>query len=522
LVRFRRLRPAYVAIAAVSVLAWAALISIDAFERFYVFSRGHEGYQLDELMVLFVILAIDLLIILGLRNADLRREIGRRRSAEREAASLARYDALTGIANRRHFGEEFERRIVEAAGTSQRLGLLLLDLDRFKTVNDVHGHDAGDLLLRVVADRLRETVRREDVIARLGGDEFVVLISDVADKEAIVRTAKRILQVIQLPIETVAFLRDISVSIGIAVYPEDGEAASLLLQRADMAMYQAKAQGRNTFAVFDRQLGLLMRERADLEQQLKEALRHGEIVPHYQPYMNLATGQVVGVEGLARWRHPTRGLLVAGEFVPIAEEAGLIGEIFLTMLEQVCQDARQWAEPLEVAVNVSPLQFRDPRLPDKILSLLARHRFPPRRLEIEITESALVQDVAAAKAVVCALREAGIHVSLDDFGTGYSSFRHLHELPFDKLKIDQSFIQRLEGDDTTRKVVLAILELSRALGLITVAEGIETPAQAAWMAGEGCELGQGFLYSQAVPAACIAEMLALPAVLSACPASGRG
>ncbi len=496
--RVRSIRPVYLAIIVAAVALQVFLVSSDAFDVIHDYSRAHEDWEIDEFFTVFIVLTLAFAAVLGVRANDMRREIGRRMKAEADAERLARHDPLTGLPNRRMLEEEFDRRIAGFRAADSRIAVMLLDLDRFKVVNDTYGHRAGDTLLQEVASRLTEAVRPQDFVARLGGDEFALLISNAAEKDVVFRVAKRVLAAVAEPLVTDRYRGDVTVSIGIAVYPGDGQDTDTLMQRADAAMYQAKASGRNTYAVFNRELDKLVRERMEVELELRDAIRNGDIVAQYQPLIDLTTRSIVGFEALARWRHPTRGLVSAQEFIAIAEDAGLISDIFVAVLNEACEHGRTWDPELTVAVNVSPTQFRDPRLAEKILTVLNETGFPPERLEIEITESALVVDVEATRRTIEALKATGISIVLDDFGTGYSSLRHLHELPFDKIKFDQSFVRRLGADEESRKIIDSIIGLSHALGLITVAEGIETAQEADWITEHGSELGQGFLFSKPI------------------------
>ncbi|QDL91685.1 EAL domain-containing protein [Paroceanicella profunda] len=503
-----RWRP-YLIIAIIAFAVQALLVSLDSFEWFFTFSRDHETLELDEIFTVFIVLSLALIAVLVLRTGELRHEIRRRQMAETHAGVLARFDSLTGVPNRRLYHEELAARIGRARTVGAGFSALLLDLDRFKTVNDTYGHATGDLLLQTVSDRLRANLRPEDFLARLGGDEFAVLMDHGATgTEPVLRVAQRILASVDQPFSLGAVETRVSVSIGIAGFTGDAEDAETLMQRADLAMYQAKSAGRNTYAVFDPALDSTLRARISLEAELRLALRVGGIRPHYQPLYDLATGRLTGFEALARWEHPERGLLQAETFVPIAEDAGLLPEIFPVILAHVVRDARLWPPDLSIAINTSPSQLRDRDFARRVLNVLGDAGFPPARLEIEITETALVNDLDAARDIMITLKEAGVRVSLDDFGTGYSSLRHLRELPFDKIKIDRSFVHRLDHGEDSEKIVRSMIQLSQALGLISVAEGIETDGEADWLRAQGCDMGQGFLFSQALPASEATDLLA--------------
>ncbi|WP_198670445.1 bifunctional diguanylate cyclase/phosphodiesterase [Oceanicella sp. SM1341] len=495
-----RRRP-YVVVFVVAFLAQILLVSLDSFECFYQYSRAHEDLELDEIFTVFVVLSLALVAVLVLRTRELYREVSRRQAAENNAAVLARYDALTGVPNRRLYQEELEDRIALARATGRGFSVLLLDLDRFKSVNDTYGHATGDMLLQTVTDRLKGNLRAEDFLARLGGDEFAVLMThDGTGSETVLRVAQRILASIDQPFSLGTVESRVSVSIGIAGFPGDAEDAGALMQRADLAMYQAKSAGRNTYAVFDSALDSSLRARIALEAELRLALCNGGIRPHYQPLHDLASGALTGFEALARWEHPERGLLTADTFIPVAEDAGLPPQIFPVILGHVVEDARDWPEALTIAINTSPSQLRDRAFATRVLEVLDSAGFAPGRLEIEITETALVNDLEAARDIMNTLKAAGVRVSLDDFGTGYSSLRHLRELPFDKIKIDRSFVHRLDGSEDSEKIVRSIINLTRSLGLVSVAEGIETIGEADWLRAQGCDMGQGFLFSRPMPA----------------------
>lgn len=496
-----RIRPVYLVIIAVAVALQIALISVDTFDLLYIYSRAHEDYELDEALTIFFVLTLALAAVLWVRTRDLQREIRFRRQAEETAAVLARRDALTGLPNRRLLHEEFERRLAGPQRHRKHLGVLLLDLDRFKLINDTYGHAAGDRLLQTVSDRITSVLGETDFLARLGGDEFAILITTDPGNEELFRVAQRILSAVAMPFETEnGVYSDVTVSIGIAVCPTDGETNDVLLKRADQAMYQAKAAGRNTYALFDKTLDRMLHARMDMEKELGAAVRDRRIFPFYQPLFDLARMEPVGIEALARWDHPTRGLIEAEEFIGLAEDAGLIGDVFTMMLEQVCIDAAGWELKLPVAVNVSPSQFRDPDLAEKITSVLDRHGFDPNFLEIEVTETALLVDVELTRETLASLKQRGIRIALDDFGTGYASLRQLRELPFDKVKIDGSFVHRLSRDAESRKIVSSIIGLGAALGLATIAEGIESEEEAAWVKDHGCPFGQGFQFVRPVAA----------------------
>jgi diguanylate cyclase (GGDEF)-like protein/PAS domain S-box-containing protein len=432
----------------------------------------------------------------------------------RRSEALVRYhaehDALTGLPNRRVFAERMKE---GAAGGRAGIAymVLLVDLDRFKPVNDIYGHTAGDAVLCEIAARLRNVVRPEDTVARLGGDEFGIIGKAGSEPgplaDAASTLANRVIAAIQAPIDLGNHTVDVGASIGIALCPADGIDPGTLLRCADIAMYQAKRDGRGKWLFFEGGMDAEIRRQAQLESDLRRAVVEENIQPYYQPLVSLSGGGLVGFEILARWHHPERGFVAPDEFIPIAERLGLISTITFSLLRRACRDALAWPADLALSLNLSATQIGDDLLPMKILAVLNEAGFPPNRLEIEITESALITELAAAKSILTSFQNLGVKVSLDDFGTGYSSMNHLRELRFDKIKIDKSFILSMGTDPESAKIVSAILGLTRSLGLPTTAEGIEDAGAMARMIEGGCDFGQGFYFSAAVPADEVAGLI---------------
>ena len=421
--------------------------------------------------------------------------------------AVARTDDLTHLPNRRHFYDELQAMLARMERSGSGVALLLLDLDRFKVVNDVHGHPAGDQLLRFVAIRLRALARAGDMIARLGGDEFAVVAPlDVPGQQrlpsdAAAQLATRIVTALEQPFELPnGVVMQIGVSIGLALAHSDDEGADALVRRADVALYRAKNDGRGRFCFFEPSMDAHIQARALLEGELRQAIANDVLVPHFQPLVELGAGRLIGFEMLARWPHPTRGMVPPAEFVPVAEDAGLIGLMTECLLRRACRVAAAWPSNVFLACNVSPLQLRDRSLPSMIRAALDDAGLSPHRLEVEITESALVGDLDLARDVLNELKALGIRLALDDFGTGYSSLRHLKMLPFDKLKIDAGFVGAMAGNTESRKIVAAVIGLGQSLGLTTVAEGVEEPETAALLRGLGCDVGQGWLFGRPSPA----------------------
>ena len=413
------------------------------------------------------------------------------------------HDALTGLPNRGAFLERLAAALHEARSRSEHFAVLTLDLDRFKLINDSLGHGAGDQLLREVADRLRVAVRAGDTIARMGGDEFLVLARHVRDGEEAGIIATRIIQAISRPLRLNSLEVLISSSIGISLYPGAGDTPDALLMRADEAMYSAKQRGGRTFQCFVAGMSGFAQERLRLESELHQALSRGQFELYYQPRVDVSSGRAGSVEALLRWRHPTRGFVPPGTFIPIAEETGLILPIGEWVLHEACRQAHRWQAaglPLRIAVNLSALQFRQPDLLRMISSALSAHQVPPRLLELEITESAVMTDAEASVAILEQLSRMDVVVSVDDFGTGYSNMSYLRRFPVDRLKIDTSFIREMTDDPHSCLIVQAIISLAHSLRIKVIAEGVETPAQLARLAALHCDQYQGFLCAKPAPA----------------------
>ena len=429
-------------------------------------------------------------------NETLSAEISEREAAEARAQSLARHDPLTGLANRRHFLEELDRRIALVGSEENAFALMFVDLDRFKPINDVHGHAIGDQLLQVIGTRLMACIRDDSFAARLGGDEFAVLIEGPGGREAVAAAARRILHELSAPILVNGLKLTVGASIGISLCPEDGRDAAELLQRGDAAMLRAK-EDRGAYKFFDSSIDEELRSKAALETELRSAIPNGDIVPYFQPVVRVDTGELDGFEVLARWPHRERGMISPVDFIPVAEDAGLVDAMFWALLAQACRKALNAPGEFTLAVNISPSQVRDQWFPEKVLRTLRETGFPAQRLEIEVTESAMIGDVARAKSSLMSLKNQGVRIALDDFGTGYSSLFLLRELPIDKLKIDRSFVARITTDRENATIVGALIGLGKALGLKVTAEGVEDEATSDALRAMGCQLAQGFLYGAA-------------------------
>ena len=430
------------------------------------------------------------------------------REAQAQIAHMARHDALTNLPNRRLFREQLEQAL-RRIRRNEQVGVLCVDLDQFKDVNDSLGHPIGDELLRQVATRLNGCVRSVDTVARLGGDEFaVVQIGGEPQPLDVSALAARIVEVIGAPYEIQGDQIVVGASIGISVAPNDGSDPDQLLRNADMALYRAKMDGRGTYRFFEAGMDARAQTRRLLMQDLRSALLRDEFEVYYQPIYDLAVDRVICFEALLRWNHPLRGIILPTDFVPLAEETGLIVPIGDWVLRKACADAAGWPPDVDVAVNLSPAQFKNRKLVASIIAALSASGLAAHRLELEITESVLLHDSAATLEALHKLREYGVRISMDDFGTGYSSLSYLRSFPFDKIKIDQSFIHELAAQGDSIAIVRAVTGLGKSLGIATTAEGVETDEQLALLRAEGCTQVQGYLFSVPQPAAEVMKMLA--------------
>ncbi|WFU81686.1 EAL domain-containing protein [Bradyrhizobium sp. CIAT3101] len=427
-------------------------------------------------------------------------DVTERIRADERIAHMAHYDALTDLPNRVLMRGHLERRVAELA-QGNPFAILYIDVDEFKGVNDSLGHEVGDELLRQVAGRLRACVSGNDLVARLGGDEFAIVKAGTCDQAALSALAEQILTSLRMPVDCKGQEITTDASIGIAIAPDHGDNLEDLLKRADLAMYAAKSEGRGTFRIFVSEYDAKARQRRQLELDLRQALARGEFEVHYQPLVDLSANVVNGCEALLRWRHPERGMVSPADFIPVAEDTGLIGEIGEWVLRQACTEAASWPGDIHIAVNVSPVQFRSKTLALKVAAALAESGLAPGRLELEITETVLIRDDEEALTILQQLRELGVRIALDDFGTGYSSLSYLHRFPFDKIKIDRSFISDIGQSEDSSPIVQAVVHMAAARHMATTAEGVETEAQREVLRQLGCSQMQGWLFSPAVPAA---------------------
>ncbi|CDX42472.1 Uncharacterized signaling protein CC_0091 [Mesorhizobium plurifarium] len=435
------------------------------------------------------------------------RDIRERRKAEQEIMRLAHYDPLTGLANRRSFTSRLEAEIAASAegGKGGQLALMLLDLDRFKEVNDLFGHAAGDAVLQKVAHCASSVLRHGQMLARLGGDEFAIIAPNLPDPQAAGRIAEAVLSALRQE-NRLSPGGMVSASIGIALYPLDADEQAALVSHADTALYRAKAEGKDTFRYFEASMGAEARDRRSLEQDLRQAVARGEFRLVYQPQKEISSGRMVGFEALLRWQHPERGEVSPSVFIPVAEDSGSIAQIGEWVLATACKEAATWKNPLTIAVNVSAVQLHNPDFSRKVHEVLLRTGLIAGRLELEITETALVKDMPRALATLRQIKALGVRVAMDDFGTGYSSLSNLRAFPFDKIKIDGSFIKSVDRNGQVATIVRAVLGLGRGLGLPVLAEGVETLDELRFLDAEDCDIGQGYFLGRPGPIEAFGEL----------------
>ena len=451
----------------------------------------------DRTLTIALILNIALILFGWRRYNDLSREVEERKAAEERARTLALRDPLTGFHNRRSLAENGAEMLSKAIRRDKALAMLMLDLDHFKNVNDMHGHAVGDALLRAVAAEIAKLMPPNALAARLGGDEFsCVFVFDLANRDMVDRVAEALVTRLAQPFDADGIFTHISVSLGIAHSAPDCDSVDALMRRADIAMYAAKHQGRNRTAWFDASMEQALQARNDTESGMRNGIPRGEFVPYFEQQIDLTTGRLSGFEMLARWDHPTRGIILPDNFISIAEETGMIADLSISVMRQALLEAKGWDPSLVVSVNISPAQLKDPWLAQKIVKLLVETGYPANRLEIEITETSLFENLALAQSIVGSLKNQGIRLALDDFGTGYSSLAHLRALPFDRIKIDKSFVTSILDNPESAAIVNAITRLGDSLGLSVTAEGIEDAAIEERLRQLGCHKGQGWHFGK--------------------------
>jgi diguanylate cyclase (GGDEF)-like protein len=496
------LRPATTDAVIISILS--VIISVveffyDLAPTLFQFATAHEEWEIDNAIFVVLVMSVGFAIFSYRRVKELSVEMKARQIAELEAKKLARHDPLTGLPNRRFFVETLGDVLLTTTVDSQS-AVLMLDLDGFKSINDAYGHAVGDQVLIEFAQRISATMRSGAVFIRIGGDEFAVIVPKIESLDGPTALARRITAAVAEPFLIGHISTSVGVGIGIAVAPADGMDPEILVQRADRALYRAKAEGRSCIHFFEPDMDAHVERRIAIENELRAAVAAKIIVPYYQPVVAFEGRRVVGFEALARWKSDKLGWVAPDVFITVAEEIGIISELGDQLLRQACLDASAWPADLTLAFNISGIQLRDPTIGLRILAIVAETGFSPRRLELEITETALVDNIEVAQTVTNQLRQAGVRIALDDFGTGYATLSQLLSLKLDRIKIDRSFVDRLGKDKESTTIVRAVLGLANGFELETTAEGVENDEQLTLLKADGCLEGQGYLFSKAVPA----------------------
>ena len=489
-----------------TVLAAILAHGYDLGPHLFQLGMDYAEWELDDIIFVAFVLSIALTIYSVRRYRDLVNETRARILTEREARDLARHDPLTGLPNRRLFEEKLDACLGGASDTHQ-VAVLLLGLDAFKKIKDTHGHVVGEKALTEFTNRVKNILREDNVFARIGEDEFGIILPKISSPDDSAKLANRI---VASAIEAFAIDKvpvELGAGVGIAVASSDGINRDELVRRADRALRRAKDDGRSCVRFFEPEMDTHVQRRIRIERELRSAITADILVPHYQPLVSLKSDRIIGFEALARWENRTFGPIPPDVFIPIAEETGLISVLGDQLFRRACLDANAWPGDFTLAFNVSPIQLRDPTVGLRILSILGQTGFSPHRLEIEITESALVENIGVAKTVIDELRQAGVRIALDDFGTGYATLSQLLSFRLDKIKIDRGFVSHLDESADSRVIVRAILGLAKGFGLTTTAEGVENGGQLAYLVANDCTEGQGYLFSKAVPAADIPALL---------------
>lgn len=467
-------------------------VGAQAVRTFLGYSQGT-----DQIMVTALLLNIALILLTWRRTNALSDEIHVYRAAEVRAQHLAMTDPLTNLFNRRAIKEKTTELSARASRRGKSVAFLMIDLDGFKKINDIYGHDSGDLLLREIADRMRDVVPPSSVIARLGGDEFgVCMVFEPEYPESVDHIAEDLVETLARPVPIGDSAQTVTASIGISRPERDCDSIDMLMRRADIALYAAKKNGRNGYSWFENGMEVELRSRNSLEGDIRAAIPNDEFVPFFEQQIDLATGELVGFEMLARWVSPVRGLISPDDFIPVAEETGMIGDLSMSIIRKAMLEAKNWDPKLTISINISPVQLKDPWLAQKIVKLLVETGFPASRLEVEITESSLFKNLSLAQSIVGSLKNQGIRIALDDFGTGYSSLAHLRALPFDRIKIDRSFVSSMLENAESAAIVNAIAGLGASLQVPITAEGIEDENIIEKLRELGCSKGQGWLFGQ--------------------------
>lgn len=464
-----------------------------------------EGFAETQVEIGDKIIAVQDVLLDGKYLLSTQQDITARVKAEQRVSYLAHHDPLTDLPNRMRFAAELANLIAESRVLRRQFGVMSFDVDRFKDINDLFGHAAGDIVLAELARRLKKVLNDDDIAARLGGDEFTVISAGEDQPETVTRLAERLTRAMEEDFDVEGRSLRVSLSIGIAMFPQDGADAATLLANSDAALYRAKADGRGRFCAFNAKMDRRMHDRRVLQQDLRHAIKRGELMLHYQPQASV-TGEIFGFEALLRWHHPSRGLITPDEFVPLAEESGQIVEIGRWVLNEAGREAASWPNRLKIAINISPIQFRQDSLVSDVHMMLLETGLAADRLELEVTEGVLVHDFARALQILRGLKGLGLRIAMDDFGTGYSSLSYLQSFPFDTIKIDKSFTSKLVSDSSADEIVRAVIGLGRGLNIPIVAEGVETEEQRAFLEEAQCQHLQGHLIGRAGPIEHYAEL----------------
>ncbi len=463
----------------------------------------------DRALATALVLNVALILFGWRRYKDLSREIRERTEAEERARYLADTDPLTGFLNRRALLSTGQRQIATAIAEKRQVALFLLDLDHFKTVNDIHGHAAGDRVLQVAAERISAVLPPNATKARLGGDEFVaMLVFEPAARADIDALAAELVAALDNNVTHDAQQIRIGASLGISLANDASMTMETMVRQADIAMYHCKDEGRNRFCWFEAGMEMAVQVRNQIETGIREGMPRGEFVPHFEPQVDIASGRLIGFEMLMRWDSPEYGMIPPERFIPVAEESGLIGDLSLQVIREAMEIAKRWDPSIMLAVNISPQQLKDPWFSQKLTKLLVEVGFPAAQLEVEITESSLFENLPLVRSIVTSLKNQGVSLSLDDFGTGYSSLSHLRALPFDRIKIDRSFVAAMRGSPDAQAIVVAIVRLGESLAMPITAEGVEDEATAIELTRLGCSKGQGWYFGRAASAADTDRLLA--------------
>jgi len=499
--RWSRAKADLIVIVLICVVLAFVSSTFDGLEHLVEWAEEYEDYELDEIFSLLIFLSFGLGLFAWRRTKELRQQIVHRDKAENAMRHLAMHDTLTGLPNRALLAKRLEQELARADRESALLAVFALDLDMFKRINDVYGHAAGDALLIAASERLTSAVRKMDTVARMGGDEFVIVQPCEAGCDQAAALASRVVKAMAEPYELSGHKFVSSVSIGIAFSSKGSHDPAELLRAADVALYRAKAEGRSTYRFFDEFMDEALCQRQNLERCLRDAVANEQFSLYFQPLYTIPGQILTGFEALLRWDHPELGRVPPDKFIPIAEEIGAIQSIGTWVLEEACRIAAGWERPLSVAVNVSPMQFKQHDLAKSFKSIIEQSGLDPERLEIEITETVLMQDTESVLKELTEMREFGVRIAMDDFGTGYSSLSYLRKFPFDKIKIDRSFVTHLERGGEDSAIIKAVVAMGNGLGMTTLAEGVETEDQLSQLSAAGCESAQGYFLGFPMPEA---------------------